>query len=357
MGPVDPLLSRVVADEWRLERRLGPSGAGTRYEAQSTRDGSYRVVEVLLGGHVPSERDLERYRRAFAAANELRHPNVAEVHTIGRLDGGAVYAVLDYFEGEDLATRIERDGALRWADARRICDDVAAGLSAAHAKGIVHDHLEPASIFVMRRLAAPVRALILHFGVSELARTREHDMMRDTGAYPRQSAYESPEKVSGEATDARSDVYALAAILFEMMTGSPPFTGPNVPAVLARVLSEPPPSVTACAKQPIPVGLEEILRKALAKDPDERPATVELLMRKVRSTEALQRWAWPSGADISAPVRRAAGNEPERAAEPPAAAVAVAPDARPRGVWIIAGALAIAFLLIGAALLMAMSDG
>lgn len=362
----DSLVGSLLLDRWRVRRRLGRRGLGALYEVESTTDASFRVVEVLLGGHAVSDEQLERYRRAVAAANALRSPRIAVVHEVGRTPDGSVFTLLDYLEGEDLASRLDREKALRWPDARAILEDVASALTAAHDAGIVHGRLEPASIFLMRRPGATERALLLHFGVAELANV-DLAAARDTGGYPRQSAYDSPEKISEERIDARSDVYALASILYEMIAGVAPFAGPNTPAVFARVLTEEVPSLAQHAKQPFPTGLEGVLARALAKKPADRLDSVELLRRKVVSLEALASWTWPAGADTSLGVRRAPSPPPPKAAsaEPPLAERAPAPGSSPAadaslrppptalsGPTIIGIALAIAVLVVTAGFLL-----
>ena len=361
----DALVGSVLLDRWRVRRRLGRRGLGTLYEAESTTDGAFRVVEVLLGGHPADDARLERYRRTVEAANELRDAHIVKVHAVGRTDEGSVFAVLDYLEGEDLATRLDREGALRWPDARAVLDDVASALSAAHERGIVHGRLEPASIFLMRRPGTIERALLLHFGVAELARV-DLAAARDTGGHPRQSAYDSPEGISEGTTDARSDLYSLASILFELVTGVAPFAAPNPPAVLARVLTEDVPVLAQHAKQPFPTGLESVLARALAKKPSERLESVELFRRKILSLEALQSWTWPAGADTSLGVRR----QPSPVSPPPPPAPAMPEPAAParapsaiatpleppqtllRGPVVIGIALALAVIVVAAGFLL-----
>jgi serine/threonine-protein kinase len=186
-----------------------------------------------------------------------------------------------------------------------VLGEIGSALSAAHALGIVHRDLKPANVFLSRRPGAPERATILDFGLAKnLAGPSVH--LTATGVGLGTPLYMSPEQARGEEVDLRSDVYSLGCILFEMLTGTAPFTGPSISVVIAKILTEEPPLVSERTNRPTPPALDEVVRMALAKSPGDRYATVQALVEATQRAAATS----PSGAADRALAETALGMTP-----------------------------------------------
>ncbi len=292
---------RVLGKAYRVERALGAGGVGAVFEAIQVRTGRRYAVKVLLPEIAMREGAAKRFRREAEALAAVGHSGIVQIHDFDAEDDGTQFLVMDLLEGEDLATRIAREGALDLPIALRVLEEIGSGLAAAHDLGIVHRDLKPANVFLARRAGSPERATILDFGLAKnLAGPSVH--LTATGVGLGTPLYMSPEQARGEDVDLRTDVYALGCILFEMLTGNAPFTGATISIVIAKILTEDPPLLSAHAKRPTPLALDEVLRTALAKAASDR---------------------YPSARAFLDAVHRAAGDSSDRAL----AATAVSPAA------------------------------
>jgi hypothetical protein len=277
----DVLLGRTLGGVYRVDKRLGAGGIGAVYVASQTRTGRRYAVKVLLPEAALHPGAIERFRREAAALGALGHAGIVQLHDFDTADDGTQFLVMELLEGEDLASRLGKGGALPWSTAVRILEETASALSAAHALGLVHRDLKPANIFLARRQGASERATLLDFGLARNVRAAADVRLTATGAGLGTPLYMSPEQARGEDVDLRCDVYALGCVLYEMLTGAPPFEGPTLTAVLARILTEPPPQPTLRAPFPVPPGLDEVVRTALAKDPAQRYPSAQALVDAV----------------------------------------------------------------------------
>ncbi|HEY8432683.1 MAG TPA: serine/threonine-protein kinase, partial [Sandaracinaceae bacterium] len=237
---MDALVGRTLAGTYRIDALLGAGGMGAVYAATHVRTGRPYAVKVLLPEVAARPGALARFRREAEAIGALGHANIVAIHDFAESDGLA-YLVMDRLEGEDLGARIER-GPLPLGEAIAIAGQIAAGLAAAHARGIVHRDLKPANVFLARQPGAPERAVLLDFGLAKSV-APEGDLARLTasGVVLGTPQYMSPEQASGAPVDARTDLYSLATILYEMLAGAPPFSAPSVPVLFAKLVSDPPP--------------------------------------------------------------------------------------------------------------------
>jgi serine/threonine-protein kinase len=274
----DALLGRTLGGVYRIDKRLGAGGIGAVYVASQTRTGRRYAVKVLLPEVALLPGAVERFRREAAALGALGHAGIVQLHDFDTADDGTQFLVMELLEGEDLSTRLAKGGALPWPTAVRILEETASALSAAHALGLVHRDLKPANIFLARRQGAAERATLLDFGLARNVRADADARLTATGAGLGTPLYMSPEQARGEDVDLRCDVYALGCVLYEMLTGAPPFDGPTLTAVLARILTEPPPQPTLRAPWPIPSGVDEVVRTALAKHPAQRYPSAQALV-------------------------------------------------------------------------------
>ena len=263
---------------YRLGRRLGAGGIGAVYAATHVRTGRAYAVKVLLPDAADDATSAARFRREAEALAAVGHAGIVAVHDFDVTDDGVAYLVMDKLEGEDLDARLAR-GPLSLAATQDLLHQVGSALATAHDAGILHRDLKPSNVFLARRPGMPERAVLLDFGLAKLMEG-EHAKLTATGATMGTPMYMSPEQAQGLSVDRRTDVYALGAVLFECLTGRPPFDGPNVTAILAKVLTAPPPRLRDWNPE-LPRALDDVVVRALAKDPSERPASVPALVAAV----------------------------------------------------------------------------
>src|SRR5512141_1609877 len=227
-------LTAALADRYRVERELGAGGMATVYLAEDLRHGRKVAVKVLrpeLAAVIGADRFLAEIR---TTAN-LQHPHILPLHDSGQADSFLFY-VMPFVEGESLRDRLVRETQLPIGDAVRIATEVASALDYAHRHGVIHRDIKPENI-----LLHDGRALVADFGIALAASKAGGTRMTETGMSLGTPTYMSPEQAMGEREiTGRSDVYALGAVLYEMLSGDPPFTGSTAQAVVARVLTEKP---------------------------------------------------------------------------------------------------------------------
>jgi serine/threonine protein kinase len=291
----DPLLGRTLGGVYAVEQRLGTGGFGAVYAGRHVRTGRRYALKVLRPDRaLLSPEARERFRREAAALASLGHAGIVAVHDYASSDGFD-YLVMDLLEGEDLASRLAHTAPLPLEDALRIVEQVADALALAHRQGIVHRDLKPANVFLARSRGEAIsgstrpsdltsgdygeRAVLLDFG---LAKTDAGGpSLTASGEALGTPQYMAPEQASGDRIDARTDVYALGAILFEMLSGAPPFDGPSPAAVLVKALTTPAPSLRGVAG--VPSTVADVVARALAKDPELRPPSVTDFVLALRS--------------------------------------------------------------------------
>ncbi|HEX5818169.1 MAG TPA: protein kinase [Gemmatimonadales bacterium] len=271
-----PRLATALADRYRLERELGAGGMATVYLAEDLKHDRQVAIKVLrpeLAAVIGADRFLSEIK---TTAN-LQHPHILPLHDSGECDG-FLYYVMPLIEGETVRDRITREKQLPIADAVRIARECALALDYAHRKGIVHRDIKPENI-----LLHDGSALVADFGIA-LAASQAGDRMTQTGMSLGTPHYMSPEQAMGEREiTARSDVYALGCVLYEMLTGEPPFTGTTAQAIVARVVTESPrPMLTQ--RHTIPPHVEAAVLTALEKLPADRFATAAEFAEALSST-------------------------------------------------------------------------
>jgi serine/threonine protein kinase len=261
---------------YRILEQLGRGGTSVVYRAEHVRLGRPAALKLLSPGL--GEADFsDRFLRESRLAASLDHPSIVPVYDAGEEDG-LLYIAMACVEGTDLKTLIKDEGALPLRRTLFILGQIASALDAAHVRGLVHRDVKPANILV----GPEDRAYLSDFGaVKELASAG----MTRTGAFVGTIEYCAPEQIEGGEVDARTDVYALACVLYETLTGTPPFHRPSEVAVLNAHLHAPPPRLTKAAPE-VPSGLEHVIQKALSKSPLDRYATPGELIAAARATAA-----------------------------------------------------------------------
>lgn len=284
-SPPDPLLGQVLDSKYELLARLGEGGMGAVYRARRVHIGDEVAVKVLHQSFVADGDAVERFRREARAAAMLRHPNVVTIHDFGEARGSAApaYIVMELAEGNSLRALLRSEGRLSPARAVALMGDICAGVGAAHRRQIVHRDLKPDNIIVLPPDGEGERetAKVVDFGIAKL---RDHATMHtltQAGTLIGTPYYMSPEQCRGEPLDARSDVYSLGAVLYEMLAGVPPFTAASITGVVAKHLTETPPPFARVAG--VPHALEEVCLRALAKDVDARQPEATTLARELQA--------------------------------------------------------------------------
>jgi serine/threonine protein kinase len=219
---------------------------------------------------------VERFRREARAASKIGHPHIVDVTDSGTTEDGSVYFVMEYLEGVELASVIDREGALDIARALRITTQICRALAAAHAVGIIHRDLKPENVFLTVREGAADFVKVLDFGIAKSSEAEEARGKRLThpGMAMGTPEYMSPEQAAGRTADERCDVYAVGAILYEMLTGAPPYDGDNFMEILTKKATVDP-AAPRLLRPEIPPTVEELVTSAMARDPDDRPPSME----------------------------------------------------------------------------------
>jgi eukaryotic-like serine/threonine-protein kinase len=364
---------RTLAGRYRLGEVIGRGGMSTVYRATDL--SLDRVVAVKVAMDPLLERDpvyAARFKREARAAAALSEPGVVTVFDAGA-DGATRYIVMEYVEGRNLAEILRKEGPLEPARAAPIAEQVADTLAAAHAAGIVHRDIKPANIMVIDGGAATAsatheRVKVLDFGI---AWTQDAVALTQTASVLGTAPYMSPEQAMGNPADARSDIYSLGCVLYEMLTGKPPFMAEVAAAVLhqhVRVAPKPPRALNPA----IPRALDALVLEMLAKDPSDRPQTAAEVHDRLADFETATApttrlpaaGALTEAAIAAAEVPQLA-TVPQMASAPPAASAPPGPSAptrplppgRPprRAPW--AFLAVVALLLLGAAVAYALAGG
>jgi serine/threonine-protein kinase len=309
----DHLLGRTLDEKYLLEERLGVGGMGTVYRARHLLIDRAVAVKVLNQRLVEDEAAKTRFRREAKAAGRLQHANAVGVTDFGETSDGHVYIVMELLEGKTLREVLAKEAPLEVARAVSMMLQVSSAVAAAHEAGIIHRDLKPANIFIVQRPDAPAALKVLDFGIAKLAADSLDDDDRQTltqvGAIIGTPRYMSPEQCNGKELTPASDVYSLGVILYEMLTGTVPFSGSSALAIALKHTTESPRRLSEFVSS-IPVALEDVVLHALEKKPEERPPDAGAFRRELYETTerlGLEHAAAASGPSMEA--LRSAGTE------------------------------------------------
>ena len=263
MSDVIERLNGALEGRYRIERELGQGGMATVYLAEDVRHDRQVALKVLKP-ELAAVVGAERFLTEIKTTAQLQHPHILPLHDSGEADSFLFY-VMPYVEGESLREKLEREQQLPVEDALAIAEKVAGALQYAHDQGVIHRDIKPANILLSRG-----EPLVADFGIALAVSQAGDGRITETGLSLGTPHYMSPEQAAGERTlDKRSDVYALGCVLYEMLTGQPPFGGPNAQAVLGRILTGEPDPVTDIRRS-VPANVEAAVHKSLERLPADR---------------------------------------------------------------------------------------
>ncbi|MEN3329811.1 MAG: eukaryotic-like serine/threonine-protein kinase [Acidobacteriota bacterium] len=285
--PADPLIGHTLDEKYRLEERLGVGGMGTVYRARHLLIDRPVAVKVLNKLFVEDEAARTRFRREARAAGRLQHPNAVTVTDFGESQDGYVYLVMELLEGRTLRDVLAKEAPLDVARSVALMLQISAAVAAAHEAGIIHRDLKPANIFVVQHPEVPAVVKVLDFGIAKLASELLDDedslTLTQVGAMIGTPRYMSPEQCDGLDLTPAADVYSLGCILYEMLTGTVPFSGATPLAIAVRQTSEIPRSPRDFVSS-IPAALEQVVLHTLEKRPEDRPPNAAAFREELLAT-------------------------------------------------------------------------
>ena len=281
-GQPDEFIGRVLS-HYRLDEPLGMGGVGVVYRAMDLKLSRAVAVKLLSRQLAADETAKARFLREARAASALDHPNIGVIHEVGEQDG-ELFIAMALYQGETLKQRLEK-GPLPLAEGLAVVRDLALGLEAAHRAGIVHRDIKPANVMLSRTGSVK----ILDFGLAKLASELTGQTISQTGHPFGTLLYMSPEQLKGEAADARSDLWSLGVVAYELFSGTCPFKAESNAATATRILNEEPPSLTNVSG--IPRWVAELVSHLLRKKSSERLQTATEVLGSLESgsTEATAR--------------------------------------------------------------------
>ena len=260
------MVGEKIAERYEVEELVGHGGMSSVYKAQDTLLERHVALKILHEQYSADDDFVERFKREARSVAQLQHPNIVTVIDRGEEDG-CQYIVFEYIDGENLKERVVREGRLDVREALEIAVEVAHGLAFAHEQGLIHRDVKPQNIL----LNGDGRAKVTDFGI---ARSLDVDGMTQTGTVLGTSNYIAPEQASGQRVDAHSDVYALGAVLYELLAGEVPFAGESFVAVAMKHMHEPAPNLLD-VRGDVPLRVAAAVDRALEKDPEQRFPTMD----------------------------------------------------------------------------------
>ncbi len=270
-APASDLVGQVVADRYHVIKKLGEGGMGQVYLAEHVKMGRRSAIKVMNPSMVHDPDAVARFNREASNASRITHPNVCAIYDFGETPEGLIYLAMEFIEGEPLTDLLEREGALPVARAVGIFTQVAEALQAAHDLGIVHRDLKPDNIMLAQKKGGD-QVKVVDFGIAKAVGGDESGQkVTKTGLVVGTPEFMSPEQLSGDKLDGRSDLYSLALVFYRMLAGKLPFEATTVQETMIKRLTDEPTKLAASRPDlTFPAGLQPVLDTALARNPVDR---------------------------------------------------------------------------------------
>ena len=271
----DPLVGKTLVGKYTIASVLGSGAMGTIYKAEQTALGKAVVIKVLHRHLLTDPELIQRFHREARAASRLNHPNCVQIMDFGALDDGSLYIAMEYIQGIDLATLLEREHPIDFRRLIAIVKQVCQALDEAHANGVLHRDLKPENIMIEDRRTVRDHVKVVDFGIAKLEENNpgsRRSFQTRTGIVCGTPEYMSPEQARGMKLDARSDLYAVGVMLYHLTTDYLPFDAPSPIEVVTKHISEPPrPPIQL--REDMPEALNQLVLTLLEKDREKRPAS------------------------------------------------------------------------------------
>ncbi len=308
MAQEEQIIGKVLQETYRIERLIGEGGMGAVYEASHLRLRRRFAIKLLFPQVAQSSEAVARFRREGEVTSELGHPNIIEIIDLNFTPEGAAYIVMELLTGESLSSRIQ-GGRLTLDEVSSILKQTASALEAAHRHGIIHRDLKPQNIFIAQREDGSEVVKVLDFGISKVLGSSS--MMTGTSALLGTPNYMAPEQAEGHAAEAdvRTDVFALGAILYEMLAGRPAFVGASVPSILYQVVHQEPRPLREL-RPDLSVDGERVVTRAMSKKPAARYDSIATLAQEFTAAIGTTVGAAAVQAEASAPQAPQTGPVP-----------------------------------------------
>jgi serine/threonine-protein kinase len=295
------LVGQRLDGRYEIERKLGEGGMASVWLGRDVASGERFAIKVLSADLSTDHNAMARLRREASFGMRLAHPNICHIIRLGETEGGLVYVVMPFIAGEILSDRTNKRGQLDLPETVRFVRDIAAGLQLAHQIKIVHRDLKPENVMVRRLPDGREQAVVMDFGLAKERRAGDElQKLTKTGIILGTPEFMSPEQLRGKPLDGRTDVYALALMTYEMLTGKLPFQGRNQQEVMiARLRGEPIPLRQARPELGFTAPVEAVLLKGMHRDPDQRYQTAPDFAQALAQAASPQPPATGSPADAS----------------------------------------------------------
>ena len=282
LGDQSKMVGKILDGAYRIERKLGEGGMSYVYLGEERATGARYAIKILAPNLAKDATAMARLRREALLGGKLAHPNVCHIIRLGETAGGLVYVVMPFVQGEILSDRNYRVRQTSLTDTVTFVKQIAAGLQVAHNLTIVHRDLKPENIMICRDAGGREYAVIMDFGLAKAREAgAELQKLTSTGIVLGTPEFMSPEQLRGKPLDGRTDIYSLALMAFEMLTGKLPFEGKNQQEMMiARLRAEPTP--IRQLRSELPSGVEAALLKAMARAADDRFATAPAFAEALR---------------------------------------------------------------------------
>jgi serine/threonine-protein kinase len=277
------MVGQVLAERYRVVRLVGEGGMGQVYEAQHVNINKRFALKLLRPEITSNAEAVARFRQEAWSASSIGHENIIEIEDFATLPNGSVYLAMEFLTGLPLSERMREDPPMTFAESLDVTLQVASGLAAAHEKGIVHRDMKPENIFLAQKYGR-LLVKILDFGIAKVSGAEGNRSLTRTGTIFGTPHYMSPEQALGKPLDSRADIYSVGVIMYEMFTGKVPFEAESFMGILTKhITTQPKPPREVAPEREIPVEVEALILRSLAKEPEERQQSMADLVNDLAS--------------------------------------------------------------------------